>query len=114
MCVCFGGVLEGLLFLLFAFWGLELEGGEVLVFLKKKRNKESYCERDCRTMLPVANFFSVPTMAPVRWAWLSAPFPRTTVSRWEGPPLTLLPILVTVSQSDIFTEKDRRYVELEK
>ena len=33
------------------------------------------------TALPVANFFSVPMMAPLRWAWLMAPFPRTTVSR---------------------------------
>jgi hypothetical protein len=38
-------------------------------------------------------------MAPVRWALFSAPFPRTTVSRWEEPPWVLLPILVTVSQS---------------
>ena len=51
------------------------------------------------TALPVANFFSVPTMAPLRWAWFRAPFPRTTVSRWEEPPPLLLPILVTVSQS---------------
>ena len=33
------------------------------------------------TAFPVANFFSVPTMAPLRWAWFRAPFPRTTVSR---------------------------------
>ena len=51
------------------------------------------------TWLPVANFFSVPTMAPVRAAALSAPLPFMTVSRCEPPPLTLLPILVTVSQS---------------
>lgn len=50
-------------------------------------------------MFPVANFFSVPMMAPERWAWFRAPLPRTTVSRSEDPPLVLLPILVTVSQS---------------
>lgn len=56
-------------------------------------------------MLPVANFFSVATMAPDLWAWFRAPLPRTTVSRVEAPPPVLLPILVTVSQSsDIFTE----------
>lgn len=51
------------------------------------------------TEFPVANFFSVPMMAPVRWAAFRAPFPRTTVSRWLEPPPVLLPILVTVSQS---------------
>lgn len=50
-------------------------------------------------MLPVANFFSVPMMAPERWAWFRAPLPRTTVSRCEEPPLVLLPIFVTVSHS---------------
>lgn len=57
-------------------------------------------EKERLTALPVANFFSVPMMLPVRWASLMAPLPRTTVSREEEPPPeTLLPILVTVSQS---------------
>jgi len=48
------------------------------------------------------NFFSVPTMAPVRWAAFKAEFPLMTVSRWLWPgPRALLPILVTVSQSDM-------------
>ncbi len=51
------------------------------------------------TVFPVAYFFSVATIAPVRWALFKAPFPRTTVSRWLEPPPVLLPILVTVSQS---------------
>ena len=51
------------------------------------------------TGLPDANFFSVPTIVPLRWAALRAALPRTTVSRCDGPPVTLLPILVTVSQS---------------
>lgn len=45
-------------------------------------------------------FFSVPMTAPDLWAALRADLPRTTVSRsdWPGP-RTLLPILVTESQS---------------
>lgn len=54
---------------------------------------------DLLTGFPAANFFSVPMMVPLRWAALRAALPRTTVSRCDGPPLTLLPILVTVSQS---------------
>jgi len=54
------------------------------------------------TALAVANFFSVPMMAPLRWAALSALFPLTTVSR--GPaaaPRVRDPILVTVSHSSL-------------
>lgn len=48
------------------------------------------------------NFFSVPTMAPVRWAAFRALLPLMTVSRWVAPgPRDLLPILVTVSHSDM-------------
>ena len=71
-------------------------GGE-----KKEMNLGEGKGKKVRTALPVANFFSVPMMAPVRWAWFRAPFPRTTVSRWEPPPLVLLPIFVTVSQSSM-------------
>lgn len=57
------------------------------------------------TALPVWNFFSVATMAPLRWAAFRAADPRTTVSRWAAPaPRVRLPILVTESQSsDIMT-----------
>lgn len=55
------------------------------------------------TLLPVWNFFSVPTIDPLRAAALICDEPRTTVSRELLPPRTLLPILVTVSQpSSIF------------
>jgi hypothetical protein len=47
-----------------------------------------------------ANFFSVPMMAPLRAAALRALFPLIVVSRVAVPgPRTLLPILVTDSQS---------------
>jgi len=63
------------------------------------------CGEDSRlTALPVAYFFSVPMMAPLRAAAFNAAAPRTTVSRWAPPPpRVLLPILVTDSQSsDMF------------
>ena len=48
----------------------------------------------------VENFFSVPVTAPLRWAALSALLPLMVVSRFAVPgPRTLLPILVTLSQS---------------
>lgn len=53
-----------------------------------------------RTALPVANFFSVATMPPLRCAAFKALLPRTTVSRGPAaPPRVFDPILVTVSQS---------------
>ena len=48
----------------------------------------------------LANFFSVPTTAPLRWAALSALLPLIVVSRCVAPgPRALLPIFVTDSQS---------------
>ena len=50
----------------------------------------------------VENFFSVPTTAPLLCAAFSADFPLITVSLSDAPgPRALLPILVTVSHSDI-------------
>lgn len=60
------------------------------------------------TGFPAENFFSVPTIAPVRWAALRADLPRTTVSFCDAPPVTLLPILVTVSQSSMMIDVDFR------
>lgn len=60
------------------------------------------CHQDRLTALPTANFFSWPTMVPLRCAAFRAPLPRTTVSLAVAPPRALLPI-VTVSQSDILT-----------
>lgn len=57
---------------------------------------------DMRTVLPVANFFSVPTTPPLRCAWFSADLLRMTVSFSEAPgPRALEPIFVTWSQSDM-------------
>lgn len=56
------------------------------------------------TGFPAENFFSVPTMAPLRCAAFRADLPRTTVSFCDAPPVTLLPILVTVSQSSMMLE----------
>lgn len=54
-----------------------------------------------RTFAP-ANFFSVPTTAPLRCAALSALLPLIVVSRSDAPgPRTLLPILVTLFQSSL-------------
>jgi hypothetical protein len=59
-------------------------------------------EAGIRTALEVANFFSVATMPPLRWAALSALLPLTTVSRGPaGPPRVREPILVTWSQSSL-------------
>lgn len=53
-----------------------------------------------RTALAEANFFSVATMPPLRWAAFSADLPFTTVSRGPAaPPRVRLPILVTEFQS---------------
>jgi len=50
--------------------------------------------------LPAANFFSVPTTAPLRCAAFRALLPLIVVSLVATPgPRTLLPILVTFSQS---------------
>lgn len=50
--------------------------------------------------LALAYFLSVVMAAPLRWAALRALLPLMVVSRSEAPgPRTLLPILVTVSQS---------------
>ena len=57
--------------------------------------------RTQHTASPVAYFLSVAMAAPVRLAWFRAALPLTTVSREEAPPLALLPILVTDSQSSI-------------
>jgi hypothetical protein len=47
-----------------------------------------------------ANFFSVATIPPLRWAAFRADFPLTTVSRGPAaPPRVRLPILVTEFQS---------------
>lgn len=74
-------------------WSEEEEEGD-----KVTENKAG-ADAGSLTVFPVAYFFSVATIAPVRWALFKAPFPRTTVSRWLEPPPVLLPILVTVSQS---------------
>jgi hypothetical protein len=58
-------------------------------------------ERDERTAFPVASFFSVPMIAPLLCAALSADLPLTTVSRGAPAPRVLLPIFVTVSQSSM-------------
>ncbi len=47
-----------------------------------------------------ANFFSVATIPPLRWAAFRADLPLTTVSRGPAaPPRVRLPILVTEFQS---------------
>lgn len=52
------------------------------------------------TALAEANFFSVATMPPLRWAAFKADLPLTTVSRGPAaPPRVRLPILVTEFQS---------------
>ena len=61
-------------------------------------------ENDERTEFAAPNFFSVPIIAPLLCAALSADFPRTTVSRDAPPPWVLLPIFVTVSQSSMVNE----------
>lgn len=62
--------------------------------------------------LVVPYFFSVPTIAPVRWAALSALLPLMTVSRCAAPPPpALLPILVTWSQSDMVSDDVRGILE---
>lgn len=64
-------------------------------------------------MLP--NFFSVPMMAPDRWAALRADRPLTTFSLSTAvPPLarTLLPIRVTLSHSSSDILEFERVVEV--
>lgn len=69
------------------------------VCVRNGREEGGGGNKEFLTAFPVANFFSVATIAPLRWALFRAPLPRTTVSRWLEPPPVLLPILVTVSQS---------------
>ena len=58
-------------------------------------------EEKLTAALAVANFFSVPIMAPVRPAALMADLPLMTRSRSTAPPpeRALLPMRVTLSQS---------------
>ena len=82
-----------------SFWGSSLGALCILLALFLTGRQLSAGQR---TRLPVVYFFSVPRTAPDRCAAFSCERPLTVVSRGpEAPPRALVPIFVTVSQSDM-------------
>lgn len=75
----------------------DLEGN--IVSIQSMNEFRKGREKKRLTWLPVENFFSVARTLPVRMAAFRADLPRTTASLGPVPPLVLLPILVTESQS---------------